>query len=63
MEVSKVSPTNHTLKEIKKLIRDKLKAIAHLKKRVALGKCELCHTFLSGTQFIVICITAAYRST
>ena len=60
VEESEVSPINHTPKEIKKLIRDKLKAIAHLK-RVALGKCELCHTFLSGTQFIVTCITAAER--
>ena len=47
---SKVSPMNLSPKEIKKLIRDRLKAIAHYK-RVAGGKCKICHGWLSGTDF------------
>ena len=52
VEESEVSPINHTLTEIKKLIRDTLKAIAHLK-RAAHGKCELCNCRIASNNFHV----------
>ena len=52
VDESKLSPTYLSLKEIKKLFRDKSKSIAHYK-RVAGGKCELCHMWLTGTCFTV----------